>query len=577
MPTQAPVLGIDLGTTFSLVGAVQAGHPVLFPNAVGELLTPSAVSVDEDGQVLVGAAARARAVTHPELTAVAFKRDMGTDQSYRLGDANYRPEELAAAVLGSLRHDAEQALGMTVEEAVITVPAYFGDLQRQATRDAGDIAGLKVERIINEPTAAALAYGLHSLDRELKAVVLDVGGGTFDVTVLEIIEGVIEVQSTAGDSRLGGEDFVSALLALVAQRIARRHDAAPDPGGKTVARLREACEVAKRRLTDQESVLIALPAVLLEGGRTVDVALEITQPDASEVWRPVLDRLQRPISRALRDARLGVSDIDEVLLVGGATRMPCIVELAAKHFNRLPHRELPPDEAVAQGAAIQGALKQGDESVADLVVTDVAPFTLGLSTGTKIGRRTVEGMFSPLIERGTVIPASRIERYFPLDDNQRQLEIEVYQGEHSTCNKNTALGSFTLPLPRRGDANQKAVDVRFTYDLNGILEVEMTVVATGEKHHLVIEQRPGALSRRELEAARRRMAALKFHPRESLPNRTALARADAMFTQLSGEARSFLSQRIAAFRAALENQAPGPIDQAREELNAVVDMLSRQH
>ena len=506
---------------------------------------------------------------------VAFKRDMGTDKAYQLGLREFRAEELSAAVLASLKQDAEAALGRPVEEAVVTVPAYFGDLQRQATRDAAEIAGLKAERIINEPTAAALAYGLHELDRELRAVVLDVGGGTFDVTVLEIIEGVIEVQASAGDSRLGGEDFVDALVPVISQRIEREHGAHPASDPRAAARLREACELAKRRLTDVESTNIALPSYRLANRAQVDIDVAITRADANTAWLPVLERLRVPIMRAMHDAKLEAADIDEVLLVGGATRMPCIVELAAKVFDRLPHRDLPPDEAVAQGAAIQAALKSGDASVDDLVVTDVAPFTLGMQTGTKMGRKIVSGLFTPLIERGTVIPVSRVERFYPLEDDQRRLNVAVYQGEHVMCTDNTRLGEFEIKLPRGRTSDEKAVDVRFTYDLNGILEVEMTVVATQKVHHLVIEQRPGALSKAAVESARKEMAELKFHPRESLPNRTALARADALFTQLSGEERDALREAVAAFQAALDRQDAAEIARVREQLVAFTDALSR--
>lgn len=576
MSENRPIIGIDLGTTYSLVGAVQAGRPVLFPNSVGELLTPSAVSVDEDGQVLVGAAARARAVTHPERTAVAFKRDMGTGRVFKLGAKKSRPEELSAAVLAALKKDAEEALGHSIEEAVITVPAYFGDLQRQATRDAGSIAGLRVERIVNEPTAAALAYGLHELDRELSAVVLDVGGGTFDVTVLEIVEGVIEVQGSAGDSRLGGEDFADALVPLVAAKIEQACGAKPGTAEAMQARLREACEQAKRRLSDEPQTQVVLPRFALENGREQDVTVELTRAECDEAWRPWLDRIRLPIARALHDAKVEAKNIDEVLLVGGATRMPTIVELAARLFGRMPHRDLPPDEAVAHGAAIQAALKRGDASVDELVVTDVAPFTLGTQTGTKMGRRTVTGLFTPLIERGTVIPVSRVETFYPLEENQKELTIEVFQGEHVMCRDNTFLGQYTVKLPR-GRKSDKGVDVRFSYDLNGILEVEMTVLETGKVHHLVIEQRPGALTSKQVESARKAMAKLKFHPRDTLPNRTALARADALFAELTGDARAALQEAVAAFQVAIENQDAAEIEETRERLVAFVDALRRSN
>ncbi|MCB9617374.1 MAG: Hsp70 family protein [Sandaracinus sp.] len=560
------LVGIDLGTTYSLVSVLQDGQPVLLPNALGELLTPSAVSLDGD-EVLVGAPARARAATHPTQTALAFKRDMGTDRRLTLGKRTMTPVELSAMVLASLKHDAEAALGVPIDEAVITVPAYFGEQQRQATRDAGAIAGLRVERIINEPTAAALAYGLHQKDRELCAVVLDLGGGTFDVTVLEIIEGVIEIQSSAGDARLGGEDFSDALAAWVQVELEKAHGPLTETVSK--ARLREACERAKRTLTHEDRATIALPAFVI-GGREVDVERVLSRGDAEKAWEPLLERLRGPILRALRDAKRTPDAIDEVLLVGGATRMPVVVQLAAKLFGRMPRRDLPTDEVVAMGAAVQAALKAGDEAVEDLVVTDVAPFTLGIAVAERVGVRVVDGLFSPILERGTVIPASRVHRYHTMEADQTQIDVRVYQGEHSLCEDNTLLGNFKLKgLPRKA-AGDVAIDVRFTYDLNGLLEVEMRVVGSDRVESIVIEDRPGRLSKGEIEKARKAMAALKFHPRESLPNRTALARADALFAELRGPAREELGVYLTQFRAALETQETEVIDAAREQLVAVV-------
>ncbi len=570
--TASPIVGIDLGTTNSLVAVMQAGRPVLLPNALGETLTPSAVSLDGD-EVLVGAPARARSATHPGLTAHSFKRDMGTDARLELGRRKLRPVELSAYVLATLKRDAEQALGVAIEEAVVTVPAYFGDLQRQATRDAGAIAGLRVERIINEPTAAAMAYGLHERDRELVAVVLDLGGGTFDVTVLEIIEGVIEIQSSAGDARLGGEDFSEALAQWATAAIVTEHGAAPAKG-VAEARVLQAAEGAKRRLTGQENVSLALPGLELKGGRRVDVELALDRATAGAAWEPLLERLRAPIRRALRDAKLQPTGIEEVLLVGGATRMPVVVELAAKLFGRMPRRDLPTDEVVALGAAVQAARKAGDAAVDDLVVTDVAPFTLGIGTADRMGQRIVDGIFSPILERGTVIPASRVNRYSTMHDDQRALTVEVFQGEHSLCADNVALGKYTLKRLPKGRAGDVGIDVRFSYDLNGILEVEMSVVGTDRTESMVIEKHPGRLTKRQLAEARTAMERLKFHPRDSLPNRTALARADALYAELRGPEREVLGALIGELRAVLEVQDPALIAPVRERLVAATRDLS---
>jgi molecular chaperone HscC len=573
---KSAIVGIDLGTTFSLVATLRDGVPIVLPNALGELLTPSAVSLADDGTVLVGAPARARVTTHPARTATSFKRDMGTDKIIDLGLRKLTPPELSALVLKALKRDAEAALGCEVTEAVITVPAYFGDLQRQATRDAGAIAGLTVERIINEPTAAALSYGLHERHREMRAVVLDLGGGTFDVTVLEIIEGVIEIQSSSGDSRLGGDDFDEALALRFADRAMRdkgfdlRHDR------RAWARLLEASEGAKRRLTEGATAGIALVDLPLGGDRLGQLELSLSRDEAEELWAPLLDRIRAPIARALRDASLSADKIDEVLLVGGSTRMPCVARLAAQVFGRLPLRKLPPDEAVAMGAAVQAALKQGDAAVSDLVVTDVAPFSLGIATSTHLGRQQVAGLFTPILERGTVIPASRVQRFYTMSEMQREIRVEVFQGEHSLCRDNTLLGELAvndLPASKLGE---QAVDVRFTYDLNGILEVEATIVSTGKSESLVIEETPGRMTAAQVKAARAAMERFKFHPRDALPNATALARADALYVELSGPPREQLGHALAQLRVALESLDEDEITARRERLIALTARLRRQ-
>jgi molecular chaperone HscC len=572
------VIGIDLGTTFSLAAILRDGKPVVLPSAVGEVLTPSAVSIADDGTVLVGAAARARATTHPTRTALAFKRDMGTDRKLALGDRTFTPQELSALVLGAVRRDAEAALGRPVDEAVVTVPAYFGDPQRQATRDAAAIAGLHVERIINEPTAAALAYGLHERHRELRAIVLDLGGGTFDVTVLEILEGVVEIQASSGDTQLGGDDFDLALADVVIESLAPelRDGARQEPHAR--ARIKDACELAKKRLSDAATTRVALfdlPIGLPVGrGRTIQLEHEVSRDRAEQAWAPLLARIAAPIRRALRDADLRADQVDEVLLVGGSTRMPCIARLATDVFGRLPLRVLPPDEAVALGAAVQAGLKASDAALGDLVVTDIAPFSLGIDTARRSGNEMVTGLFSPIIERGTVIPVSRERTYHTIEDGQRELEINIYQGEHSLVRDNTRLGSYTLrlrPLP----AGAQAIRVRLTYDLNGILEVDMTVESTGKTETLVIERGAGRLSPRQLAEAQKAMARLKFHPRDALPNATLLARADALHVELTGDARDELRHALAGFRLALESQDAKVVESARELLTQVVNRLRR--
>ncbi|MCY1066421.1 Hsp70 family protein [Nannocystis sp. RBIL2] len=567
------IVGIDLGTTYSLICALQDGRPCVLANSLGETLTPSAVSLLEDGRWVVGAAARARIVTHPEMTAAVFKRDMGTSRTYTIGGREFTPQALSAMVLRSLKEDAEAALGHPVERAVITVPAYFGELQRSATREAGQIAGLTVERLVHEPTAAAMAYGLHVADRERRVVVLDLGGGTFDVTVLEIIEGVIEVQASAGDARLGGEDFLDALAELVHAKVARTRGVDLRADRRAWSLLRELCESAKHRLSSVEVVQVAHPELRV-GRERVTLSEEITLAVAEQAWQGLLERLRRVIVRALRDGRIDPTQVDEVLLVGGATRMPCVRRLAAQMFGRLPLCTLPVDEAVAMGAAVQSGLVAGDVALGDLVVTDITPFTLGTAVVSRYGGAGVADVFSPIIDRGTVIPCSRVRRYSTVRDRQTEIEFLVCQGEHPQASKNVLLGHVEVKgLPKR-PAGEVEVDVRFTYDLNGLLEVDAAVVGTDNSVSALLRGSAVKLTAAQIERAREEMQRLKFHPRDALPNTTALARATALYAELTGPARSALGEAIAAFRAALDAQDPVEVQAVREGLVALTHRLA---
>lgn len=556
------MIGIDLGTTHSLAAVWREGRAELIPNALGQTLTPSVVSISDQDDVLVGEPAKARLLTHPKLSAAAFKRYMGSDRQLTLGRRRFRAEELSALVLRALKEDAEHFLGEPVNEAVISVPAYFNDAQRKATRLAGELAGLKVERLINEPTAAALAYGLQQTEGESRFLVFDLGGGTFDVSILELFDGIMEVHASAGDNYLGGEDFVDVLM----QNFLQQHNLTQERlSGNEVNLLRNGLEAAKRALNQQPETQVQVQI----GKQTLNWV--IAQRDYEGWVQPLLERLRAPVERALRDSRLAVSDIDEVVLVGGSTRKLVVQKLVSRMFGRLPLRQINPDEVVALGAAVQAGLKSRDQALKEVVLTDVCPYSLGIETHNDEPGRPSVGMFSPILERNTVIPASRVETYYPTEDFQRVVMLKIYQGESRLVKDNIFLGELQVPLPgKRRD--ESAVDVRFTYDVNGLLEVEAHVHSSGQTLNLVLEQNAGSLSKAEIAERLAKLSALKIHPRENLENQALVARANRLYEELLGEDRIRVGRIIEHFVNTLEGQDPQQIQRARKALE---DWLAR--
>lgn len=561
------IVGIDLGTTNSAIGIWGPQGPELISNRIGDTLTPSAVSVSEGGEILVGLAARERQSTHPDRTATAFKRYMGTKQICRLGGQAYSAEDLSSLVLRSLKADAEARLGHEVDQAVITVPAYFNDRQRKATRRAGELAGLKVERLVNEPTAAALAYGIHQLDEEQPFLVFDLGGGTFDVSIVEIMDGVIEVRATAGDNRLGGEDFNDLLVQIARPRLDLANVADPARAGHLDELLRAAAERTRRQLSDLERAEFA---IVWDGEQ---LSTEIEAAEFEERALPLIERLREPVLRALRDSRIRAEELSEVLLVGGATRMPIVRRAVTRMFGRFPSTRLEPDRSVALGAAVQAGLKAKDAALKEVRLTDVCPFTLGIAiveTDRKGGTR--DGIFSPIIERNTVLPASRVETYWNVYEEQRQIDVAIYQGESRQVTGNVKLGEIKVPVPA-GPVGSVTIDCRFSYDSSGLLEVDVAVPKTGAVHQLVIVDDPEAASEAELAERRDRLAALKFHPRDDAPNVAALARAERCYEMFLGDRREHIGHLVSAFRNVIDAQDPGRIEAARAELLASLDEL----
>jgi molecular chaperone HscC len=556
--------GIDLGTTNSLIAVFRDGRAELIPNALGQVLTPSVVAV-RDGQLVVGDAARAIAITDPANAAALFKRAMGTDRDYRLAGKSFRAPELSAMVLSSLKADAEAALGVTVTDVVISVPAYFNELQRKAVRAAGRIAGLNVTRLINEPTAAALSYGLHEREGETRILVFDLGGGTFDISVLELFEGVMEVRASAGDAFLGGEDFTEALARHIAQTAALDpHDIAVRPALLSLA------EQAKRQLA-------AAPEVTLKtqiNGIAIDQIL--TRDRFEEVTAQLLSRLGGPLDRALADADLSPDQIDRLILVGGATRMQPVRAYAGRRLRQLPITSVDPDQAVALGAAVQAALVARDAGLDDVVMTDVSAFTLGVDTVHRMGRGWKAGYFAPIIERNTVIPVSREETFSTIEKGQTSVTFRIYQGESPLVAGNLFLGEIAIPVPKNMQAEEQ-VTVRFTYDVSGLLEVDVTANSTGKKANLVITQLAGEMSEAEIKVALKKLTAFKVHPRADAENLHLKSRLEAAYAMARGDARDWVTSLLLAFDAAIDAQDKPAIAKLRTELHEALDRFEADH
>ena len=474
----AKIVGIDLGTTNSVVAVMEGGKPAVIANAEGNRTTPSVVGFSKTGERLVGELAKRQAVSNPEKTVISIKRHMGTDYRVNIDDKKYSPEEISSMILKKLKDDAEKYLGEPVTQAVITVPAYFNDSQRQATKNAGTIAGLEVKRIINEPTASALAYGLDKLDQMLKVLVFDLGGGTFDVSVLEIGEGVFEVKSTAGDTKLGGDDWDNEIVDWMADEFKRMNgiDLRNDPMAKQ--RLKEAAEKAKIELSTVLQTNINLPFITADASGPKHLDLTLSRAKFEEMTYHLLERCKKPVDQAMSDAKLTVKDIDRILMVGGSTRMPMVVDYVRNTFGKEPNKDINPDECVALGAAVQGAVLSGDSDVKGIVLVDVTPLTLGIET--------LGGVMTKLIQRNTAIPCSKSEIFSTAADNQPAVEIHVLQGERGFAAENKTLGKFVLadipPAPR----GIPQIEVSFDIDRNGILSVTAKDKATGKSQQIKI-------------------------------------------------------------------------------------------
>ncbi|WP_294400742.1 molecular chaperone DnaK [uncultured Clostridium sp.] len=472
----AKIIGIDLGTTNSCVAVMEGGEPTVIANSEGARTTPSVVSFQANGERLVGQVAKRQAITNPDKTVISIKRHMGTSYKVDIDGKQYSPQEISAMVLQKIKADAEAYLGESVTQAVITVPAYFNDSQRQATKDAGKIAGLEVLRIINEPTAASLAYGLDKMDEAHKILVYDLGGGTFDVSILDLGDGVFEVLSTNGDTKLGGDDFDEAIMKYIADTFKAENGIDLMQDKMAVQRLKEAAEKAKIELSSSQQTNINLPFITADATGPKHIDLTLTRAKFNELTHDLVQRSIEPMKKALADAKLSLSDIDKVILVGGSTRIPAVVEAVKNFTGKEPSKGVNPDECVAVGAAIQAGVLTGE--VKDVVLLDVTPLTLGIETA--------GGIATPLIERNTTIPTKKSQIFSTAADNQTSVEINVVQGERQMAMDNKSLGRFTLsgiaPAPR----GIPQIEVTFDIDANGIVKVSALDKGTGKEANITI-------------------------------------------------------------------------------------------
>lgn len=568
----AKIVGIDLGTTNSCIAVQEGDQTTIIPNAEGMRTTPSVVAFTKEGERLVGQLAKRQAIVNPDRTVISIKRDMGTDRKVRIDGKDYTPQEISAMILQKLKHDAEEYLGESVKQAVITVPAYFTDAQRQATKDAGAIAGLEVMRIINEPTAAALAYG-ENKQGEHKILVFDLGGGTFDVSILDVGEGVFEVLATAGDNRLGGDDWDERVANWMVAEFKKSEGIDLSGDRMAMQRLREAAEKAKVELSSMAETTISLPFITANQTGPKHLEMNLSRSKFEEMTSDLLDRVIGPTKRALEDSKLSPEEVSKVLLVGGSTRMPMVQKKIRELLGKEPTKGINPDECVAAGASIQGAILGGDHK--DIVLVDVTPLSIGLET--------LGGVFTKVIERNTAIPVSKSQVFTTAGNNQTQVEILVLQGERAMAADNVKLGQFTLdgipPAPR----GVPQIEVSFNIDVNGILNVSAKDKGTGKNQKITIQS--SNLSKDDIERMKRDAEGNEEEDKKKREAAEAKNEADSMIfmaekvmadlgDKMTPEEKGKVNTKIDELKKALESGDIAKINAAKEDLSKTMQEFS---
>lgn len=557
------IIGIDLGTTNSLIACFTEDGPKIIPNRLGKHLTPSVVSMDEEEQIFVGDSAVERRLLYPGSAAAVFKRDMGSGRKFKLLHKEFTAEELSSFVLRALKEDAEHYLGEEVTEAVISVPAYFNDARRRATKRAGELAGLKVERIISEPTAAAIAYGLYQSQKHARFLVFDLGGGTFDVSILELFDTILEVRAVAGDNFLGGEDFTEVLETMFFEKFPQLNKLTLDE--KALRHIHKQADLCKMGFS--EGRVSTMQCKIGEE----QFSMEVEMAKYEEACRELLDRIRQPVKRSLSDAHIRLSDIDKVVLVGGATKSPIIRRFVSKLFKTLPDTNVNPDEAVALGAAIQAAMKERRDAIKEVILTDVCPFTLGTEVVREWEKGIFEdGVFCPIIDRNTVIPTSRTERLYTVRDNQTKLRINVLQGESRLAANNLSLGELLIEVPP-AKAGEEAVDVTYTYDINSILEVEVKVLSTQTVKKQVFRGRDVDMTDEEIQERLETLSYLKIHPRDREENKYLLLRGERIYEESIGDKRSYIEAALHKYEKALNTYDQAIIEDAKREFKEFLE------